>query len=321
MLELPRADDLRLLRNICHFLHSQEHGRSTIQGLCQWLSSCAHEVFTRDWKKSRIYHYTSAALALDLMHKLDEHHFALTGPGHELVECRNAPPTPTAVLSPAERHVLMACIFRSQAMQRYLSFYMPRGQPPQSPAAFARKAKPIALVRHDERSFALTTASGEMIALTPSEKKSYAWTLFNWLKTLGLVDDIYSEHPASFILRAPERRVFYPVQPRPIAVADIERILIERARKLRRRVVLFYIPELMLEVCTAHRIPKQVFQDALLTLNKQDPVRFNLIMMSRLRSDDRCLRHYRYDNFPRVKGILRSHLCIRADLGPEATHD
>lgn len=317
MLELPRADDLRLLRDICHFLHLQEYEQSSAHSLCHWLASCARGSFAREWKKSRIYHYTSAAQALDLMQKLDNHHFGLTDAGHELVECRDDTPDPETVLSSGEQRILMSCIFHSQSTQRYLSFYMPSALPPQSPAAFAREAKPIKIVRRDQRAFALTTASGEVIEITPAEKKSYAWTLFNWLKTLTLVDDIYSEHPASFILKDVECRVFYPVRTAMLNVEDMKDILLKKARASKQRIVFYYIPELLLDICTTHGIAKRAFQDALLRLHKQEPVRFYLLMMSRLRSDDRCSRHYSYDNFPRVNGVMRSHICIRMDVDQE----
>jgi len=317
MLELPRADDLRLLRDICHFLHSQECDQSSSHRLSEWLGSYARELFTREWKRSRIYHYTSAAQALDLMKKIDNQHFSLTEAGHVLVECRDDTPDHVDVLNSSERHILMSCIFRSQSTQRYLSFYMPSALPPQSPTAFVRKARPIKIVRSNRRAFTLTTASGAIIELTSSEKKSYAWTLFNWLKTLALVDDIYSEHPASFIVREAECRVFYPVRTTELNVEDMKDILLKKARASKQRVVYYYIPELLLDVCTNHCIAKRAFQEGLVRLYKQEPSRFYLLMMSCLRSDDRCFRHYNYDNFPRVNGVMRSHLCIRMDVDKE----
>jgi len=158
----------------------------------------------------------------------------------------------------------------------------------------------------------MRTASNRSVTIDRTRKGSYAWTLFNWLRTLGIIDDLYKEKPQSFLMEENEVRIFYPIRRTDLSVATLKNMLVAKAAVEGRRVTMLYLPGLLKDLCANRGIPKHLFFRRLIELHQADPHHFHLEMMSSLRSDVRC-KHYRYENFPVVEGIRRSHVCVLLD--------
>ena len=309
-LQLPRADDLRLVRALCQFLSQLPNGHATVQDVSNFLS----KINRNQWKRSRIYHYTSAICELKLATKFSIHTFALTSKGYELASIQpNArPETP---LSEGEKILLRTLLTNSKTVAAYLALYMPTGKPPITVTEFIQRGKPIRIVRSKNGQFVLTSASSKSTTLDKSQKRSFSWTLFNWLRTLDLADDVYKENVDSFLFQEKEVRVFYPLRKYSMTHQIMKSLLLHRTEARDKDLCLLYIPDLLSTLCANEGIPKEKFLNALVKLYKQEPSDFHLEAMSSLRSDDRCKSHYGYINFPIVNGIMRSHVCVTSHKG------
>jgi hypothetical protein len=148
--------------------------------------------------------------------------------------------------------------------------------------------------------------------LTRDEKRTYAWSLFRWLRDVHILDDLFEEEPISFLVRGPEVRVFYPIKTRSISARTLRRILFSYFQKTSTRTAWLFIPELLVNIAAERGIPKRDFLDSLVALYREDPVTFHLEMTSSIRTDDRCVSHYHYSNYPIVAGVPRSHVRICA---------
>ena len=309
-LELPRADDLRILRSLCHFLAQQHGKRSSLHELETWLRSPPSRA--TPWKRSRAYHYTSAARELNLVQVTNAGTWKLTTYGRKLATCREGRVRLDTSLNEAEKALFRLLIPKYGAVRKYLAYYMPGGKRPTSVDDFVKRGRPIELVKSGPSQYAMLTASNRSITIDRTRKGSYAWTLFNWLRTLGIIDDLYKEKPQSFLLEENEVRIFYPVRSTDLSVAALRNMLVAKATTQGHRVTMLYLPRLLREFCAARGIPEHLFFRRLIQLHHTDPHHFHLEMMSSLRSDSRC-KHYRYENFPVVEGVRRSHVCVLLD--------
>lgn len=307
-LQLPRADDLRVVRSLCHFMNQKPKRRAAVQEVSDFL------IQRHPWARSRIYHYTSAVCELGLAMKYSVHNFALTSAGHKLATIQPEV-RPEAPLNEGEKSLISSLLTNSKIFTDYLALYMPTGRPPSSVAEFIRQGKPIKIVRSEDDHYILTSASSKCLILDKSQKRSYSWTLFGWLRALDLADDVYKEDVDSFLFQEREVRVLYPIRKHSLTPKTIKSMLLDRTKAHDSDICLFYIPDLLANLCADEGIPKSKFLNALVTLYHHEPSYFHLGAMSSLRSDDRCKAHYGYLNFPVVNGIMRSHVCVTNQKG------
>lgn len=308
-LALPRADDLRVVCLICRFLEARPDKRATLSALSAWLADNGF-----DWKRSRIYHYTSACRDLGLAWKPSRSVIALTEVGSELAEEGG---DDWRELTARQKRLVQEALPHCETVARYLALFMPDGQPPSSLALFRTEGQPISIVGRHDGSFILTDASGTGTQLDRNTKRSYAWTLYGWLRTLDLADSVYHEDVAGFFrLSRFEKRVFYPLKRECLSIRELREVLVDEARHQASPVdsTSFFIPDLLAGLCARAGMPKEKFLSLLVELVEDYPSRFHLEMMSSLRMDERCAEHYRYENFPRVDGVYRSHLWVNASL-------
>jgi hypothetical protein len=308
---------LRIVREICRFLGKQASATSSLDDLSSWVVRVAYLLFRRHWKRSRVYHYTSAAEEFGLIVKPDVHTVSLTPRGARLVALCSGDSDPASPLSGREKRALGHLLCRCGGLSCHLAFYMPTGRPPGSMSEFRRYAGAIRITRHDAKEYLLTTASGKSVCLSRAQKASHVWTLHGWLRALDMVDDLYEEDAASFLTLRREVRVFYPIRTKSFTTQELRLLLAERAEANPACHGFLYIPELLVDVCVSRGIPRELFFARLLDLHRDDPIHCQLSMMSYLRSDPRRLQHYRYANFPEVDGVLRSHVCLRLDAAEE----
>jgi hypothetical protein len=309
-LQLPRADNLRIIRALCGHLAGLPGQRAALHSIHHWLESVANEVYSHSWKRSRVYHYTSAAQDLTLIDKADTHTVVLSPLGQALAETCSSADALRSPLHGAEKAILARAMLESAAARQYLALYMPDGLPPSSVADFKRRGRSLTMVCSSPDHYDLRTAADATVVLRGADKKAYAWTLYNWVRSLDLADDMYRETPASFLLKERTVRVFYAIRQPALDAPALQSILLVDAELSNQRLRTYYIPELVLRVATSHGVPKLTVIRALVDLHQSDPVQFQLEMMSSLRSDARCKAFYHYENFPTVHGVLRSHLCM-----------
>lgn len=314
-LQSPRADDLRVIRSLCQFMSRQRDGCATVQDVSDFLSKIGNRANGHEWKRSRIYHYTSAACELKLAEKASFHTFALTSLGYQLANIHPEAQLETP-LSQNEKILISTLLISSKIVADYLALYMPTGRPPKTVTEFIQRGKPIRIVRSDNGQFVLTSASSKCITLDKSQKRSLAWTLFNWLRALDLADHVYKEDVDSFLFwEREEVRVFYPIRKRSVTPQVIKKMILDRTEAHDNDICLLYIPDLLVNLCANEGIPKGEFLNTLVRLYQHEPSSFHLEIMSSLRSDNRCKAHYGYLNFPVVNGIMRSHVCVTNQKG------
>jgi|ERR1044072_743006 hypothetical protein len=313
-LEFPKADDLRIVRSLCHFLFDSHQQRASVKSVTTWLGETAEELFGREWRRTRTYHYTSASYEFGLISKPDSHVFNLTKLGRTLVRCNPQLATPDEPLNKKEKKIFVKILPNCDAVSRLLALYMPSGQPPKSLEDFVECGQPVRMVRSTSDSFLLISANQQKHEIDRTEKGTFAWTLHNWLRCLELVDDVYEENSASYLFQDRTVRIFYPIRIGRLSVKELRELLIAEGRKRSDFISGFFIPELLATVCATRGIPKVEFLKTLVDLNDEDPINFHLEMMSKLRGDPRGPAYYKYLNFPEVRGVRRSHVCISPNI-------
>jgi hypothetical protein len=309
-LELPRADDLRVIRELCYYASTKPDETIEVGSLQRWLSTHApgHDA---QWKRARAYHYTSAAIEFNLLARCYLNRVTLTRIGRSLAELHAPDCTFRCPLSEEEKQLFREVLPNSDAVRSYLAIYMPEGRPPESISQFTKYGRPIALVRCSAQKFELATPGKGHRFIERTEKASIAWTLYVWLRDLDLVDDLYHERPTSFLVGDREARMFYPIRTKNLKTKALRNLLVRYASAAGNKLAVYYLPDLLANVCARRGIPKKLFLEKLVELFEEEPSHFHLEMMSSLRSDKRCGRHYRYQNFPEVAGVMRSHLVMR----------
>lgn len=309
-LELPKADDLRIVRSLCHFLFCSNNRIASVEDLGSWLADRAADGLGHEWRRTRVYHYTSAARELGLIAKPNPHAFELTAKGCEMVEANPNLLLPLAPLNEREKTLFWELLPTYEAVRRALTLFMRSGVEPNSLDEFVALGQAVRISRSANARYELKSASNQTHDLGLTEKGSFAWTLYSWLRTLDAADDIYEENTASFLLKERTIRVFYPVRIKSFFLEDLRARLLAEASQIKQPVAIFFIPQLLSDICANEGIRKLEFLNGLIELNSQDPIQFHLEMMSSLRRDSRGLQYYKYLNFPEVKGVLRSHLWV-----------
>src|SRR6185503_3144970 len=131
-LELPKADDLRIVRSLCHFLFRSNNRQATVEELGSWLAERAADGLGHEWRRTRVYHYTSAARELGLISKPNTHAFELTAKGCEMVEANPNLPLTLAPLNEGERVLFWELLPTYEAVRKALTLFMRSGIPPDS---------------------------------------------------------------------------------------------------------------------------------------------------------------------------------------------
>ena len=318
----PRADELRIVRSMCHFLQARPDKTATVTAVSSWLVDSAKSLYAgKEWRKSRVYHYRSAFQDLGLGQKVDRHNFALTDEGRELVAARQELERVDAPLNDMERRLLGRALFKCKAVRTYLAFFMPDATPPGTEGEFAECGRPVRIARLNREQFSLATACGSTRTLDRTEKNTYVWTLHKWLRTVGLVDDVFAEERASFLLRGHEERVLYPLKCDGVSVQSVRELLLEEASNRVHALPALYIPELLVTVAVVHGIPKAAFLNTLVRLYEEDPLEFHLEMTTSLRTYLHRRRQLdSYENYPVVDGVPRSHVRISCGERKEGTY-
>jgi hypothetical protein len=314
-LELPRADDLRLISGMCAHLAACKNHCATIASLNSWIVALVRTQRKREWRRTRVYHYTAAATELGLITKLGQHEVELTQHGHELSATHREAHMLGEPLTPAEIRLFRRRFLDTPSVGRYLAFFMPNGNAPRSWRELRSLGKPVRISRAECGVFKLTTASKTDVLLTRVEKRSYAWTLFNWLRDVALLDDIYDEEPESFFANEPEVRIFYPIRRRHLTAHYLRELLTLTAGQSMARVRWLFIPQLLATIGANYGIPKSIFFKALLAAHEENPLEFHLEMTSAVRTDSRCLANHDYSNYPVVCGVPRSHVRLVLNRG------
>ena len=315
-LELPRADDLRILRSLCHYVFDLPEHTVSVELVRLWLSERARRATRRAWKKSRIYHYTSAARELGLLCKKDWHHFCLTSDGERMAECRGLGRSIAGRLTRDEKELFATILPKYPAVREYMALFMPDRLPAATVSDFLARGRPIRVVTLGRKRYQMLLADGTSLQIDRVRKMSYAWTLYRWFHTLGILDDLYIERPASFLDDSKhEVRAFFPIRHTHITTGVFRKWVVEQFSSESDAISRVYIPEVLEKICTTYGVPKKRCLSCIVDLHESDPIRFPLEMMSSLRADPRCLNHHGYENFPEVQGIRRSHLWINVTRG------
>src|SRR5947209_7349352 len=168
-LELPRADDLRIVRSICHYLRSGTEKSCRVKAVQDWIAKVAAKPGS-SWHRSRAYHYTSAAKELGLISKGQKNQFKLTREGRRMIWCHPGAIDPKSPLNAEEKSLFRELLTNYEAVRHYLAFYMPEGNAPDSLAEFVRAGKPIQIERFRPEAYKLKTASARELEIERPEK-------------------------------------------------------------------------------------------------------------------------------------------------------
>jgi hypothetical protein len=197
-----------------------------------------------------------------------------------------------------------------------MALFMRDGLPPASVSDFRARGGPIQVVTLGKRRYEILRADGTSIEIDRTRKMTYAWTLYRWLRMLGVLDDLYLECPASFIdVSLREVRAFFPIRHAHVTSKTFRKWVMKQFSSEDDPIPRVYIPDVLQKICTTFGVPKKACLACIVDLHQSDPIGFPLEMMSSLRADNRCPSHYGYHIFPEVQGIRRSHLWINLKRG------
>src|SRR5688572_7803546 len=117
-LELPRADDLRIVRSICHYLWNEAEKNCRVMAVQDWVAKIAGGHESR-WHRSRAYHYTSAAKELGLIFKNQRNYLKLTRQGREMITCHPGALDPKSPLNAEEKALFRQLLPKYDAVRQY----------------------------------------------------------------------------------------------------------------------------------------------------------------------------------------------------------
>lgn len=306
-LSQPRADDLLWVRFACHKVERNGDSCSS-QELRRAFGDASESRQGVRWKRTRIYHYTSAACELGLL-KASKGRFLLTNKGRQFVSVCESKELLEPLTDP-EKKIVSSSLLSYPAVADYLSLFMPDSATPTTIEDFSARGRSIKIKGLGSNTYELESAAGTKRRVTRSEKAYLAWSLPSWLKDLDLIDDLYVETPASFMLLGPETRLLYPLRSPTPSLGELSTLIVGLARTSGCEYSVHHIPSLLVDVCPPSGLRRRDFLEALVALHMKEPSVFHLEMVSRLRVDHRWQTRGGYENMPTLDGIQRSHLGV-----------
>jgi hypothetical protein len=298
----PRADNLELIRDLIILID-----RGKILGLKDFNRYLEKKL---GWKKSRCYHYRAALEDFGLV-RINAFGWELSKTANQLARINNYQDLEPLGLNAEEKEVFAGILVAYRHSARFLGLFMPFGKPPETVAHFRECARWISFVSVKD---AVMFYRGQESESIPSQQaRGYRWTMKNWLKTAGLVDEFQIE--PTRLIDPRDTHVLFPIKSSLDSITyETFKSWIEEIVQPKDRVVRIPIPVLMHRTCTRYYIPVKDFQRGIESLYRREPSRFRLEKMSSVHINQTYERGFKdYAIYPKVDGIYRGTLAIIND--------
>jgi hypothetical protein len=299
----PRADHLERIRDLIILIDRHE-----ILGLSDFNRYLQERL---DWKRGRRYHYRAALEDLGLAKLSDSYGWQLTPRGEQLAQVNNYHDfelSNQSVLNVEEKRIFAEILIAYHHSAYFLGLFMPFSEPPKTVEHFMDSSQWISFVSTKEG--VIVTRRRESVNIALQQARAFRWTIKNWLKSAGLIDEFQTE--PTKLIDARDTHVLFPIKTRLESVGyDAFRLWIEQIVQPRAKVARMSIPALMYRVCTQHYIPVRDFHEGIEALYRREPKRFRLEKISSVHFNQTYEKRIKnYISYPKVDGSYRGTFAI-----------
>lgn len=306
----PRADNLNIICDLVWLVSEGEiHDSTSFRAY----TTTRHLMDGRKpWKPTRQYHYVSALRDLELV-SLTRKTAELTDKGRELAKAVCFGYLQPRELCQNEKEFLRANLLSYRPFVMFLEKFLVSSKEFQSYEQFHSDGG-ILIFEKDRKTGDqyLIRANDEREPLPKKMVYEIKWTLKNWSKDLGLIDEIFLEQAMNNIGDR-HKRVFFPIKTKAseISLGDLKsRIdsLINTTANGGNRV---RIPLLMYDFCVRYFISVEGFHYLLKRLSQEFPDHYRLEKIPSVFIDERPHNINGYSNYPRIGNVYRYSLVVK----------
>ena len=294
----PRADNLERIRDLIILIY-----RGEILGLRDFNRYLEKKL---GWKKGRRYHYRAALEDFGLA-RVSPLGWELSETAKQLAHINNYQDFEPLGLNPEEKEVFADILVTSRHSARFLGLFMPFGKPPETAVHFREYAQWISFV--STKDAVIFYRGQESESISPKQARAFRWTIKNWLKTAGLIDEFQIE--PTKLVNPRDTHVLFPIKASLDSMSyETFRSWVEEIVQPRNRIVRIPIPVLMHRTCTRYYIPVKDFQRGIESLYRREPSRFRLEKMSSVHINETYEKAKDYAIYPKVDGTYRGVFAI-----------
>jgi hypothetical protein len=305
----PRADNLNIICDLVWLVSVGE--------ICDSASFRAYTTNRqfvdgrKSWKPTRQYHYVSALRDLQLAN-ITRERADLTGRGCELAGVVQFGRLRPRELSDHEREFLRTHLLSYRPFVAFLERFLVSSKKFQGYDQLRSDGGILAFEKDRETGDQyLIKANREKEPLPKKMVYELKWTLKNWSKDLGLIDEIFLEQAMNNVGDR-HKRIFFPVKTKlsEVPLEDLRsRIdsLIDTTNGANR----VRIPLLMYDFCVRYFAAVEEFHCLLRRLSQEFPDHYRLEKISSVFIDERPHKINGYSNYTRTGNVYRYSLVVK----------